>query len=273
MAPSSFPFKNIFLAFLISFNLHLATAGTGSEVTPWAAVWDTKKKKKWSVQGHSLWPEAAILDPSLSASCPREVTRNSALDALSHSLEALWNVNHNPISDVLAVAAAKGIMAHLPTILSQDERDGSDCDREIVQARIGLSTASLRAGLAFSNTETALAHAISYQITIEQGVKHGAACSFSLPRVMQMALGQQDPSRDALLHDIFSDMKVADALAGRSVRQPYEYLERFLNEEAGVSTALEDYGIAGEKDFSERVREALWHRRGRNFLLAAHLKR
>jgi len=236
-------------------------------------VWDTQKKKKWSVQGHSLWPEAAIVDPSLSASCPREVTRNCAVDALSHSLEALWNVNHNPISDVLAVAAAKGIMKHLPTILSQDERDGSDCEREIVQARIALSTASLRAGLAFSNTETALCHAISYKITIDQGVKHGAACSFSLPRVMQMALGQQDPSRDALLHDIFSDFTAADKMAGRSVKKPYEYLDRFLNEEAGISTCLEDYGISGEKEFSERVREALWAKRGKNFLLAAHLKR
>lgn len=194
------------------------------------------------------------------------------MDALSHSLEALWNVHHNPISDVLAVAAAKGIMKNLPTILSQDERDGSDCEREIVQARIALSTASLRAGLAFSNTESALAHALSYKITIDQGVKHGAACSFSLPRVMQMALGQQDPSRDALLHDIFSDFTAADKMAGREVKQPYEYLDRFLNEQ-GVSTALEDYGISGEKEFSERVREALWSKRGRNFLLAAHLKR
>ncbi len=122
------------------------TAGTGSEVTPWAAVWDNQAKKKWSVQGHSLWPEAAIVDPSLSASCPREVTRNSALDALSHSLEAIWNVNHNPISDVLAVAAAKGILTHLPTVLAQDERDGCDDDRAIIQARTALSTASLRAG-------------------------------------------------------------------------------------------------------------------------------
>ena len=236
-------------------------------------MWDTQKKKKWSVQGHSLWPEAAIVDPSLSASCPREVTRNCAVDALSHSLEAIWNRNHNPISDVLAVAAAKGILKNLPTILSQDERDGSDCEREIVQARIALSTASLRAGLAFSNTESALAHAISYKITIDQGVKHGAACSFSLPRVLQMALGQQDPSRDALLHDIFSDFTGADKMAGREVKQPYEYLDSFLNDEVGVSTALEDYGISGEKEFSERVREALWTKRGKNFLLAAHLKR
>jgi hypothetical protein len=46
-----------------------------------------------------------------------------------------------------------------------------------------------------------------------------------------------------------------------------------LNDEVGVSTALEDYGISGEKEFSERVREALWTKRGKNFLLAAHLKR
>ena len=71
---------------------------------------------------------------------------------------------------------------------------------------------------------------------------------------MQLAMGQ-DPSRDALLREI--------------VPSP-QHLETFL-EQVGVSTALEDYGIAGEKDFAARVREALWHRRGRNFLLAAHL--
>lgn len=249
------------------------TAGTGSEVTPWAAVWDTQSKKKWSVQGRSLWPERAILDPSLSASCPREVTRNSALDALSHSFEAIWNVNHNPVSDVLAVAAAKGVLRHLPTVIAQDPRDGGDDEKALLLARTGLSVASLRAGLAFSNTETALAHAISYRITIEQGVKHGAACSFSLPRVLRLALEQADPTRDALFQEIFSDFMTADKLAGRRPREPYEYLEHFLNEDAGVSTALEDYGISGEVEFQERIRQALWHRRGRNFLLAAHLKR
>lgn len=67
------------------------TAGTGSEVTPWAAMWDLRGRQKYSVQGDSLWCEAAVVDPSLAVSCPPEVTLNCGLDALAHALEAIWN--------------------------------------------------------------------------------------------------------------------------------------------------------------------------------------
>lgn len=243
------------------------TAGTGSEVTPWAAIWDNTAMTKYSVQGHSLWAEAAIVDPSLSASCPGEVTRNCALDALSHSLEAIWNRNHNPVSDVLAVAAAKGILRHLPVVLSQDERDGSDDDVAIRRARTGLSTAAVRAGLAFSNTETALAHALSYRLTIEKGVKHGVACSFSLPRVMRLAMGV-DEGRDAVIQAVFSDFRQQTPTHTQTQtqdQQPWKHLDGWLNE-VGVSTCLEDYGFAGEADFRERCAVGVTNRRGRNFL-------
>jgi alcohol dehydrogenase class IV len=64
------------------------TAGTGSEVTPWATLWDRSSDvpKKYSLHGDETWPEAAIVDPALALSAPMPVTRNSALDALSHSL-------------------------------------------------------------------------------------------------------------------------------------------------------------------------------------------
>lgn len=110
------------------------------------------------------------------------------MDSLSHAFESLWNVHHNPISDTLAVAAARGILTNLPIVLEAQQaaeasaigggggarRDDDDDDDRIRKARMELSAASLRAGIAFSNTETALAHAISFPITIEHGKSLGS---------------------------------------------------------------------------------------------------
>src|SRR5262249_34120474 len=130
------------------------TAGTGSEVTPWATLWDRKAGAKDSLHVNA-WPEAALGDPSLTTSAPHAVTRNSALDALSHALESIWNVNANPVSDTLAVEAARSVIATLPRLLAAPDD---------VALRTAMSRAALMAGLAFSNTRTALAHSISYEM-------------------------------------------------------------------------------------------------------------
>ena len=88
------------------------TAGTGSEVTPWATLWDrtSAKHQKYSLHLQQTWPEAALVDPALTLSLPHTVTRDSGLDALSHALEAIWNVNANPVSDGMAVMAARTVL-------------------------------------------------------------------------------------------------------------------------------------------------------------------
>src|SRR5262249_49423231 len=167
------------------------TAGTGSEVTPWATLWDRSAgaPKKYSLHVEETWPSHAVVDPSLTLSAPESVTRNSALDALSHSLESIWNVNANPVSDTLAVEAARTVIATLPRLLAAPQ------DRKL---RTEMSRASLTAGLAFSNTRTALAHSISYEMTLKHGLPHGLACSFTLPMVWSLAAGA-DPRRDDVL--------------------------------------------------------------------------
>ncbi|HEV7820562.1 MAG TPA: iron-containing alcohol dehydrogenase, partial [Burkholderiales bacterium] len=136
------------------------TAGTGSEVTPFATIWDAApdRRKKYSLMLAETWAQAAIVDPELTLSLPPTVTLHSALDALSHSLEAIWNVNANPVSDVLAVAAAREILARLPPLMA---RPGD------IELRTNVAWAALTAGLAFSNTKTALAHSISYEMTLK----------------------------------------------------------------------------------------------------------
>ena len=89
------------------------TAGTGSEVTGWATIWDRRAGKKYSLHLPETWPKAAIVDPRLTLSLPAYPTLSSGLDALSHALEAIWNIHANPVSDTHAVAAARRVFDDL----------------------------------------------------------------------------------------------------------------------------------------------------------------
>jgi phosphonate metabolism-associated iron-containing alcohol dehydrogenase len=220
------------------------TAGTGSEVTSWATVWDTAAMKKYSLARDTLYPETALVDPLLTVGLPRAVTISTGLDALSHALESLWNVNANPVSGALAEVAAREVLEALPLL-------ADDLGSEVLRTR--LARASLFAGLAFSNTRTALAHALSYHLTLHHGVPHGIACSFSLPMVMRAVAGC-DAACDASLKCIFG----SDLTAGAA------RLESFLKR-LGISPAATDHGIAA-RDWQALVDDALAGDRGRNFI-------
>lgn len=220
------------------------TAGTGSEVTCWATAWDTEAGRKYSLARPSLYPRCALIDPTLMVSAPRDLTVSTGLDALSHSLESLWNRNANPVSANHAVFAAREILAHLPALAG---------DLENLRLRRAMSMAALFAGLAFSNTKTALAHSLSYPITLHHGVPHGLACSFSLPLVMGGVIGL-DAACDASLRRIFGP----DLAAGA------ERLAQFLIG-LGVSTDPRDYGI-DDDEMEELLGAAFAGERGRNFI-------
>ena len=225
------------------------TAGTGSEVTPWATLWDrtSAQHQKYSLHLAQTWPEAALVDPALTLSLPHTVTRDSNLDALSHALEAIWNVNANPVSDGLALQAAQIVVRHLPELLDNPSS---------VELRTLASRASLLAGLAFSNTKTALAHNISYEMTLKHGLTHGLACSFTLPMVWRLAWGVR-PDRDAVLQQVF----------GAQEADPASALDRFLAR-VGVSSDFQDHGVSPEQA-RDMVERALQGPRGRNFIQAA----
>ena len=224
-----------------------STAGTGSEVTPWATIWEQAANRKHSLHLAETWPEAALVDPDLMLTLPASVTVQSGLDALSHALESIWNVNANPISDTHAAAAAREVMATLPALLENLS------DRKL---RSRMALAALKAGLAFSNTKTALAHSISYEMTLRYGLPHGIACSFTLPMVLARALGI-DPGRDAVLASIFDgDLATAP-----------ERLTAFI-ERVGVATDFSAYGVA-EEESRRMVANALAGVRGRNFIGAS----
>jgi phosphonate metabolism-associated iron-containing alcohol dehydrogenase len=223
------------------------TAGTGSEVTPWATIWDSAAQKKYSLHLECTWPKAAIVDPELMLTVPADVTVSTGLDALSHALEAIWNVNANPLSDTFAISAIEDILECLPQL----QRDLGNRD---LRARMAL--AALKAGMAFSNTKTALAHSISYEMTLRHGVPHGIACSFSLPLVLELAWGR-DSARDCTLQRIF----------GPDLAQASTRLRAFLHN-LGVKTDFADYGVDAD-EAQAMIAHALQGARGKNFIGAS----
>ncbi len=220
------------------------TAGTGSEVTRWASVWDTDAGRKYSLSHSDLYPEHALVDPELTMGMPRTLTVSTALDALSHSLESIWNVNANPVSTNFAVLAACEILDVLPTLAT---------DLGSATLRRRMARAALLAGLVFSNTRTALAHSLSYPITLRYGVPHGLACSFTLPMLLRAVIGH-DVECDEGLHRIFGP-DLGDGVAR---------LTHFMTD-LGVSTAAGDYGVPRQV-FRDLIAEAFAGERGRNFI-------
>lgn len=164
------------------------TSGTSSELTHWATLWDNEAFVKHSLSDEILYPKEAFYDANLSLSLPRQTTIYTALDALSHSFESIWNNNANPISTHYALMAIEIILRDLVE-LSQNLHS--------LKLRSNLMLASIYAGLAFSNTQTALAHALSYPLTMRFGTPHGLACSFSLPLLLECL--PPSKARDLLL--------------------------------------------------------------------------
>ncbi|MBF0409186.1 MAG: phosphonoacetaldehyde reductase [Candidatus Riflebacteria bacterium] len=152
------------------------TSGTGAEVTPFATVWDKKSGRKHSVYGESVFPRYALLDPSLTATLDEDNRLYPGLDCISHSLESLWNKNRTAASIANALFSLELALKSLPETM----KNPGDLD-----ARRNLQHASLLAGLAISQTKTAIAHSISYPLTLYYNIPHGLAASFTLKAILR----------------------------------------------------------------------------------------
>lgn len=219
------------------------TTGTGSEVTSWATIWDKEHNSKFSLNDPKLYAIAAICDPLLTLKLPVSLTVQTGLDALSHAMESLWNKNRNAISFQFAKAAIHAIIETLPALTNMPES---------VELREKMMLASLNAGFAFSNTKTSIAHNISYGVTLNKGVVHGIACSFTLPMILSsFAESQCDVATN--LRDIF----------GKDLQYAAKELSAWL-EALGVKTSPEDYGYDNDA-WNQLVIDALDGERGKNF--------
>lgn len=210
------------------------TSGTGSEVTMWATVWDELSGDKYSIADPSCYAEWALLDPDLTDSLPYETSLFTALDALSHSMEAIWNWNSNPVSDALGVHS---ISISAP-VLEHNFKD----NYSNAEVRNSLMNASLLAGLAFSNTKTALAHSISYPLTSKFGMPHGLACSFTLPEIMRLNY-PLDPNRVGLIVQALGCSSIESAIHRLNNTFSNLNLDGYINKYLPRTVKIEDYHV------------------------------
>ncbi len=179
------------------------TAGTGSEVSPNAILLDVDANLKKGVVSPYLVPEAAYVDPLLTASMPPSLTAATGLDALIHCIEAYANRNAHPMIDLCALEGIRLAAMNLERAVD----DGADAE-----AREAMSLASLYGGLCLGPVNTAAVHALSYPLGGEFHVPHGLSNAVLLPAVMEFNLPAA-PDRYAA---------VARALGAREGRTPLD---------------------------------------------------
>ena len=166
------------------------TAGTGSETTCWATIWDPEQDMKRSAESKHNYAFAAVVDPELSAEMPKALAAASALDAAAHGMESYWAKASNTVSRTLALAGIKCIMSHIDGLLAGDGT-----------AHTFMAKGSMLTGLAFSNTKTTACHSISYPLTMEYHIPHGAAVSMLMGPVLMLnysLIGEPEPLLKAL---------------------------------------------------------------------------
>ncbi len=176
------------------------TSGTGAEVTPFATVWDHDRHIKHSLTGDFVFPDVALLDATLTLTLGEDDTLYPALDSISHALESLWNKNCTPISRAFAFQSLALSSEALPLVIK---------DPKNLKARQYLQNASALAGLAISQTRTAIAHAISYPLTTHFGIAHGLACSYGLSEILSENIDelQKNESEKLILIQILMLLK------------------------------------------------------------------
>lgn len=216
------------------------TAGTGSEVTAAAVVTDEKRGVKFPVADLCLVPDAAILDPTLTAELPKDITANTGMDAFTHAIEAYTNCFASKKAKCYALDAMKLINENLYAAYV----DGYN-----LPAREHLLMASYYAGAAFTTAYVGYVHAIAHALGGMYHIPHGEACAIALPVVM-VAYGSRVTPKlariaDHLMLDGETDIEKAQSLLQRIVQ-----LERRMGIPASVAQLREE-------DIPELARRAL----------------
>src|SRR5690554_2036180 len=152
------------------------TSGTGSEVTPFAVITDTKEQKKYPLADYSLTPTVAIIDPSLTLTQPKSVTADTGMDVLTHAVEAYVSVLANDYTDALALQSVKMVFQYL----KQAYDDGSN-----VLAREKMHNASTMAGMAFGNAFLGISHSMAHKVGGLYHIPHGRINAILLPHVVR----------------------------------------------------------------------------------------
>ncbi len=232
------------------------SAGTGSEVTPFAVITDENTGVKYPLADYELLPKMAIVDADMMMNAPKGLTSASGIDAVSHAVEAYASVMATDYTDGLALQALKVIFEYLPRAYDNGANDPV--------AREKMANAATMAGMAFANAFLGINHSLAHKLGAFHHLPHGVANALVLDEVMRFNAAEAPTKMGTFPqydhpHTLARYAEIADALGvkGKTDDDKLEGLIKKideLKEHIGIKPTVRDYGV-DEKDFLARLDE------------------
>ena len=212
------------------------TAGTGSEVTQVAVVYDKDNKVKMPFTDKFLLPSLAVLDPEMTLSLPPKLTASTAMDALTHAVEAYVDLQWSPFSDTFAIGAVELIFKNIV----QATKNGED-----LEARGSLLVSSSMAGIAFSHSMVGCVHGMAHAVGGLFRVPHGVANAILLPHGMEYNFKEAKEKLAKLVSAMGEDVSGLSADdAARKAIEAVRNLTGTLNEMGALPLRLREVGVS-----------------------------
>jgi acetaldehyde dehydrogenase/alcohol dehydrogenase len=228
------------------------SAGTGSEVTPFAVI--TDGAMKYPLADYELLPDMAVVDADLQMNAPKSLTSASGIDALTHALEAYASVMATDFTDGLAIQAMKIIFRYLPRAYDSGPEDP--------EAREKMAHAAVVAGMAFANAFLGVCHSMAHKLGAFHHLPHGVANALMISEVLRYNAAEVPAKMAAFSqydhpHTLSRYAEIARALElkGQSDEERLESLVAAVEElkgQVGIKKTIKDYGV-DEKDFLARL--------------------
>lgn len=220
------------------------TSGTGSEVTSFATITDSKNgQAKYPLADYELTPDVAIIDSEFTKSLPPEIVADSGMDVLCHAIESYVSVMANDFSDGLSIKAIQLVLEHLEKSYSV----GDQVSRE------KMHHASTIAGMAFSNAFLGICHSLSHKLSVEFSLPHGRVNAILLPHVIKYNASRPTKFQSFANYKHFqADTKYAEIsrLAGLPANSTTEGVNslisaiRKLNRSLGIPESFSEIGLS-----------------------------
>lgn len=230
------------------------SAGTGSEVTPFAVITDQDSGIKYPLADYQLLPNMAIIDTDFHMSAPRGLTAASGIDAVSHALEAYASVMATDYTDGLAKQALQTIFKYLPRAYDNGQTD--------VEAREKMANAATMAGMAFANAFLGVCHSMAHKLGAFHHIPHGVANALMLEEVLRFNAAEAPVKMGTFSqydhpHTLARYAEIADSLGlgGKNDAEKLENLIKAVNDlkaRVGIKPTIKDY-VPDEADFLNRL--------------------
>ena len=221
------------------------SAGTGSEVTPFAVITDEKTGVKYPLADYELLPNMAIVDTDYHMSAPRGLTAASGIDAVTHAVEAYVAMLATDYTDGLALQALKNIFRYLPRAYENGQTD--------VEAREKMANAATIAGMAFANAFLGVCHSMAHKLGAFHHLPHGVANALMIEEVIRFNASEAPAKMGTFSqydhpHTLARYAEIADALGlgGKTNEEKLENLIAAINQlkaRVGIKETIKDYGI------------------------------